>query len=324
MQKKSAETQVHNTDIVETQKTVPSIRQYMSNFCKDIKSNICTPCISTGFDVLDKNLGGGLYEGLCVVGAISSLGKTTLVLQIADQIAKSGIDVLYFSLEMSRYEMMAKSVSRITIQNVIENNSDLMLAKSSLDISCGSRYESYTDEEKQAIAFAINAYNEYNENLYIYEGVGDMSVKDVRDIVKTHIKDTGRKPIVIVDYLQILAPCSIGLTDKQVVDKSVLELKRLSRDISMPVIGISSFSRSNYKEPVSMGSFKESGAIEYSADVLIGLQFAGVGKSDFNVNKAKQANPRQIEVVILKNRKSETGQTLNMEYYPKYNYFQEV
>ena len=47
----------------------------------------------------------------------------------------------------------------------------------------------------------------------------------------------------------------------------------------MPVLGISSFNRDNYNNPVGMQSFKESGAIEYSSDVLIGLQFKGVGES---------------------------------------------
>lgn len=56
-----------------------------------------TPAIPTGFKKLDENLGGGLFEGLYVVGAVSSLGKTTLVMQIADQIAQGEQDVLIFS-----------------------------------------------------------------------------------------------------------------------------------------------------------------------------------------------------------------------------------
>ena len=52
----------------------------------------------------------------------------------------------------------------------------------------------------------------------------------------------------------------------------MMELKRLSRDYKLPLIGISSFNRDSYTEAVSMKSFKESGAIEYSSDVLMGLQ----------------------------------------------------
>ena len=60
-----------------------------------------------GVCALDRALDGGLYEGLYIVGAISSLGKTTLVTQIGDQIASGGQDVLVFSLEMARAELMA-------------------------------------------------------------------------------------------------------------------------------------------------------------------------------------------------------------------------
>lgn len=55
------------------------------------------------------------------MGAISSLGKTTLILQIADQIAQNGKDVLIFSLEMAKAELMAKSISRHTLQQVLND-----------------------------------------------------------------------------------------------------------------------------------------------------------------------------------------------------------
>ena len=73
-----------------------------------------------------------------------------------------------------------------------------------------------------------------------------------------------------------------------------------------------------------MESFKESGAIEYSSDVLIGLQIEGAGGKDFDVNEAKNKDPRKIELVILKNRSAATGGKIAFEYYPMFNYFREV
>ena len=67
------------------------------------------------------------------------------------------------------------------------------------------------------------------------------------------------------------------------MDKSVLELKRLARDLNAVIIGVSSLNRMSYNDAITMSAFKESGAIEYSADVLIGLQLAGVGGDKFNV-----------------------------------------
>ena len=68
--------------------------------------------LSSGLAELDELLGGGMFPGLYVLGAPSSLGKTTLLLQMADEMAASGRDVLFFSLEMSRWELLAKSLCR--------------------------------------------------------------------------------------------------------------------------------------------------------------------------------------------------------------------
>ena len=91
----------------------------------------------------------------------------------------------------------------------------------------------------------------------------------------------GNAPVVVIDYLQILAPHNDRATDKQNTDKAVMELKRISRDYKTAVIGISSLNRQSYDEPISMKAFKESGAVEYSSDVLIGLQLEGVGIKEF-------------------------------------------
>ena len=148
-----------------------------------------------------------------------------------------------------------------------------------------------------------------------------MSIMPVQ--VEEHISCTGRKPVVIIDYLQILAPHNERSTDKQNTDHAVLQLKRLSRDFKLPVIAISSFNRENYVSRVSMQAFKESGAIEYSTDVLIGLQLKGAGEKGFDIDDAKSKNPREIEAVILKNRSGATGGKISFRYYTMFNFFQE-
>ena len=129
---------------------------------------------------------------------------------------------------------------------------------------------------------------------------------------------------MVVDYVQILAPHSERATDKQNMDKAVLELKRLSRDYKTPVIAISSLNRANYNTAISMEALKETGGLEYSSDVLIGLQLKGAGEKNFDVNEAKKKTPREIELVILKNRNGRTGDKLEYKYYPMFNYFKEA
>lgn len=300
----------------------------MQEFIGGIKEKADTPAISTGFNCLDKLLDGGLYPGLYFMGAISSLGKTSLALQIIDQIAQTGQDCLIFSLEMAKEELIAKSVSRITYQKATKKAD----AKTTRGILAGGRYDNYTAEELQLIDDAEKVYSEYANHIYISEGIGDISVTKIKEAVEKHIKITGNRPIVLIDYLQILAPCDTRLTDKQNTDKAVLELKRISRDYKTPVIGISSFNRDNYSASVNMAAFKESGAIEYSADVLIGLQYEGLDDADIKKREdifkkaeeaAREGEAQGIQVKVLKNRNGSKG-SASISFYPMFNYFSEV
>lgn len=299
---------------------------------KSIEAEQNAPEIRTGLKSLDDAI-DYLNPGLYFVGAESAAGKTTLTLQIADTIAKQGIDVLFFSLEMSRYELMAKSLSRITYEQTADKNK----ARTTRGILNGRRWKDYQDEQKETIRQATLEYNKYAKQIYIVEGMGNIGVFDIRKKAEMHKELTEHTPVIFIDYLQILAPADPRATDKMNIDKAVLELKRLSRDLKTPVICVSSFNRASYTESVGYASFKESGSIEYSSDVLIGLQYAGMartpGETDkdrtkrilelqrTNKQKAKDGDPIEIECCILKNRNGASGTTVNLMYIPKFNYY---
>lgn len=308
----------------------------LQNFLKGIEESKRAAFIPTGFSPLDNLLDGGLYAGLYIIGAISSLGKTTFCLNVADNIAQAGHDVLIFSLEMARNELIAKSVSRITLIKDLEENGSTAHAKTTRGILTGTRYADYSQTERELIQRSIASYAEYAKNIYITEGIGNVGVEEIREKVQKHIKLTGKAPVVLIDYLQIIAPADLRATDKQNTDKAVLELKRLSRDYSIPIIGISSFNRDNYTAPVNMASFKESGAIEYSSDCLIGLQYDGMDYQEGEADKAREKRIRElmrqaveagkagkaqkIQVKILKHRNGSKGDAL-LDFYPMFNYF---
>ena len=311
----------------------------LSDFVSQIRASREGKEIPTGFSELDRILDGGLYPGLYVIGAISSLGKTTLALQIADQIAQSGRGVLIFSLEMSRNELIAKSLSRLTFITDMERNGSCENAKTTRGILRGN----FSGFENDVFMFALEEYGKYGKNIHISEGIGNIGVPEIVEKVREYMKfNNGEPPVVVIDYLQILAPADIRATDKQNTDKAVLELKRLSRDCEVPVIAVSSFNRENYYQPVSMASFKESGAIEYSSDVLIGLQYAGwdyrenekeadrqkrlrelLEMMEQNGKSAEEAggvDGRVIQLKILKHRNGRKG-NVYLEFVAKYNYF---
>lgn len=309
-------------------------------FRKDIESSKTAPVYPTGFSDLDAILDGGLYAGLYIVGAISALGKTTFCLQIADQLAAAGNDVLIFSLEMARNELIAKSVSRLTYKTMTETEGGTTRnAKTTRGILTGAFYDKYYPEELELINKSIERYSDYAQNIYIFEGIGNIGVNQISERVKKHMEITGRRPAVLIDYLQIIAPYDSKMSDKQNTDKNVLELKRLSRDCDIPIIGISSFNRNSYTDPVNMAAFKESGAIEYSSDVLIGLQYEGMdykdGESDGNRQKrirqlmkdmearAREGQAQRIQVKILKNRNGGKGDT-KLDFFAMFNCFEDV
>lgn len=320
-----------------------SAANFLDEFMQEIDDSRNRIIYSTGWPYLDDVLGGGLYEGVYIVGAMSSVGKTAFVMQMADQVAQQGGDVLYFTLEMSRNRLMARSISRITAQMCRERGEDMKNAKTARGITDGRRWVGYTKyggqvvpgysaEEKNLIRDAIAQYDTFADHLYIYEGksVKDdrgeyhtTGIDDVERAIQDHIHFTGNTPVVFIDYLQILGAHDPKATDKQNTDYTINTLARIVREYRLPIVGISSYNRDHYKNggEANMAAFKESGLIEYGADVLIGLQFKGAGESTFNLKAAEDDDPRQIEFVTMKNRDEKKNNKAYFEYYPAFNWF---
>lgn len=297
----------------------------INDFIDGINNKANTPPTSTGFPLFDEVLSGGMREGLTVIGAISSLGKTTMAQQIADNVAQSGRDVLFISLEMARSELMSKSISRETLLEVLENDGDIRNAKTSIGITDASKHKNYSKNEKRLINTAIERYNEYAGHIYIVEAFGQIGFQDVRELVNIHYEKTGKAPLVVIDYLQIMKPDDPRATDKSNTDKAVNGLKQISRDFKTTIIAISSLNRESYNRPMSLTAFKESGAIEYSSDVLIGLDFTKMldNANEMDFEEEKDKVPRNITLTILKNRNGRTGKRINYLYDPRFNYFEE-
>ena len=270
----------------------------------------------TGFSNLDEKI--SLYPGLYVLGAVSSLGKTTFIGQLADQLAEAGDRVLYFSLEQSEFELVSKGISRMTARENLET------AVSAIKIR-----EGYLSD---SVERAIENYRSIAGTEAIIECGFDTTIATITDTVRDYISKTGIRPVVIVDYLQIVRPIDIRQTAKDAVDVHVRAFKKLQVDNDLVVILISSLNRANYLTPVDFESFKESGGIEYTADVIWGLQLEVMNSEIFDgdkklkqkreiVRQAKNENPRKIELVCLKNRYGISNYHCEFLYYAQYDLF---
>ncbi|MBR1438746.1 MAG: hypothetical protein IJ587_09445 [Synergistaceae bacterium] len=270
----------------------------------------------TGYSNLDEKM--SLYPGLYVLGAVSSLGKTTFVGQLADQLSEAGDRVLYFALEQSEFELVSKGISRQTARK------DMETAVSAMQIRNGYRTEGVKE--------AMEVYRSIACNEAIIECGFDTTIETITDTVQEYISQTGNRPVVIVDYLQIIRPLDSRQSTKDAVDGHVRAFKKLQVENDLVVILISSLNRQNYLTPVDFESFKESGGIEYTADVIWGLQLSIMNDEMFDKEKglkqkreavrtAKNENPRKIELVCLKNRYGISSYRCEFLYYARYDLF---
>ena len=239
-----------------------------------------------------------------------------------DQIACAGQPVLFFSLEQTRLELTTKSLSRIMAQM------DARTARTSLQIRKGR-----VDERVMA---AERIYKEYANNVYVVENTFSATMESIENDVEIFIKEKQQKPVVVIDYLQVIQPPEgSNKTAKDLVDMHVSRLKKLQAKHKLVMMVVSSFNRQNYLTQVDFESFKESGGIEYTADVVWGLQLEVLHDALFNsaakinekrqkIKEAKAANPRRVELVCLKNRFGVSSYTCNFEYFPQFDLFRPV
>lgn len=290
-------------------------------FCKERCKELENERYPSGYAQLDAAMNGGFAAGVHVLGAASSLGKSTFLLQMAAQMAAQGLNVIYVSLEMGRKDLVAKLVSMYTY--VI---TDGRCGKTMAELTCGCE-ESFKDQDWDIVGKAADTIAAFGDRLTILdERVHGMSMSDISEYVFAYMREYGTVPILMIDYLQILAR-SAGMercTDKQVVDLNIAALRGLSAQYDMPVIVVSSLNRDSYAGAVDFASCKESGSIEYSCDTLLGLHLRGAEQKGFDAMSARAAEPRQLTLAVLKQRYGASGIKIDYNFHARYNYFSEV
>jgi replicative DNA helicase len=283
-----------------------------------VRKQIPKVVIPTGFTNLDRVLNGGLHEGLGILGAMSSLGKTTFALQIANQAAASGQPVVFFSLEMSIDELLPKTISLLSGKKLTQDDvQDIAADRVGLD-----------DPRLSCYPPACDLLFNYGKNLHVIEEARTVPAMSAEVFKVKAI--TGKAPLVIVDYLQAIQPDpSDTLKEKRHnLDFNLTELKRLSKTQHVPVLVISSLNRDSYGQDITQAAFKESGGIEYSSDLLLGLQFSSadpnVKNGAYDHDKELAAEPRKVQIKVMKNRSGRPGRRVNFLYEAAFNVFEEV
>ncbi|MCD6143682.1 DnaB-like helicase C-terminal domain-containing protein [Thermococcus sp.] len=249
---------------------------------------------TSGIKPLDEVLGGGFYEGLHIIGGITSAGKTSLALYIAENNALQDNPVLYFTYEQPKHELWWKIYAKYV---------------PSEEFSQSFKIGAVTNEHIQAIQ-TDPMIQKITRNLKILEGDEGLlkpsakvwTVPEIAQLAQKIAKET--PPLVIVDYIQRV-PAIEALQKKDIrerIDAVVGGLQTLvAREIGCTVIGLSSISRSAYDTANTharkIGAFKESGGIEFTGYTVILLW-----QDDEDIKK--QEPPKYVHIELLKNRQN--------------------
>ena len=293
-----------------------SFTDYFSGeFFRDIELTAKYSERKTGFDNIDA--AQVFMPGVYALGALPASGKTTFAWQLLNQLAEKGEPCIYCSFEMSKAELFMKSVVRELYKKNPQMSERLNLT--SANIRRGAMRGS-SELQEQAAQFARSA-----TNLKVAE-LSNTSVTELIEGLKPLVADVDRSPVICLDYLQIIpSKGSKASSPKEKIDEVMLRLKDFQRATNTTLLVISAFNRENYYQKVSFSSFKESGAIEYSADVIWGLENHGVdaeGKLDKDeVIKMSREKLRRIKFSCLKNRNGGAYECF-FRYHAAYDYFE--
>jgi len=254
--------------------------------------------ISTGFRDLDRKLAGLHPSNLVVVAGRPGMGKTSLALNIAQNVALAGHTVAVFSMEMSREEIVTR----------------MLCSKGRID-SQKLRTGKLTEADFTKLSNAAGAL--YKQNIFVDDSPG-LTVTEIR----AKCRRLRRRPgldLVIVDYLQLMN--GTGQENRQqeiaMISRS---LKSLARELDVPVVAASQLNRGvearEDKRP-RLGDLRESGAVEQDADVVMFIY------RDEYYYPDKVESKGVAEVVIAKHRQGSVGR-VDMAYLPEFTLFADM
>lgn len=208
--------------------------------------------ISTGYPELDRKLAGLQRSDLIIIAGRPSMGKTTLAINIAENAAlRGGISIGVFSMEMSKDQLFKRMVS-----SVGGIDSQRMRSGQLLDSEWPKVTAATTELRKAKI---------------LIDDTGGLTPSELRSRARRMKRDADID-LIVIDYLQLMSGDSKADTRTNEVSEISRQLKKLAKELNVPVIALSQLNRSVEqrfdKRPV-MGDLRESGAIEQDADVIL-------------------------------------------------------
>ncbi|HCT96038.1 replicative DNA helicase [Vagococcus sp.] len=262
--------------------------------------------LPTGYHALDKMTAGLQPEELIILAARPAVGKTAFALNIAQNVGtKTDKAVAIFSLEMGAESLVNR----------------MLCAEGTIDAS-HLRTGQLTEEEWGNLVMAMGSLSQ--ADIYIDDTPG-IKISEIRAKCRKLAQEKGNLGLVLIDYLQLIEGTGRENRQQEVSEIS-RQLKKLAKELKVPVIALSQLSRGveqrQDKRPV-LSDIRESGSIEQDADIVAFLYRDDYYQRDSDEDAEEHEDNNIIEVIIEKNRSGSRG-TVELLFVKEYNKFSSI
>ena len=268
---------------------IEMIDDYFERFRSTNHPELMIKKFPTGFESVDKIMNGGLTAGVHTIIAQPGVGKSTFTLNLAINVAKNGIPVLFFSFEMPTLDLVTKSYSRMSSQ----------LAKGGE----GFTFDDFRTERKWTpVETKLRLQTSDWIETQLTQKFGFINCKEkpvtanmIAQTIEHFIQTKGQVPFVIIDYLQLIGMDRNYASQKDNLERAISIFTGLADKYGFPLIAISAIAKQN-ADSLSLFAGSETGRIAYSSVSVIGL------------SESNDKNDAAHTTVILKVFKNRYGQ----------------
>lgn len=284
--------------------------------------------LSTGFKRLDAMLRYGLHKGSYFVDSMPQYLKNGFMQQIADRAAESGVDVLYISTELSRYDLMVDTVSRLSYEM---NKKDEEKAVSSMAIMTGEKgadIRSLKDElnwyrgriSEHLFVLDQEAVSEYVDNME------DASASDIlEELIRSIVTEGAHKPVIFIDNIENI----LSVEDSEDMKPLMDGIRKLAKELGIPILMSYGYAQAESESELDPDEIAFHESLGNMCDVYLELKYADMITEDYEElteedieEMVENGEMLLINVLLHKNRRTMKA-SCQIQATPKFNYYEE-
>jgi replicative DNA helicase len=285
-------------------KGIQAGRAVLDATIEDIERRLANPepitGVPSGFTELDLVSGGWQQSDLVILAARPGMGKTAFILNCATYAAKAKKHVVFFTLEMSKEQLMSRIIS----------------TEARVDSSRLRRGDLSEDEEDRLAQGVRHVYS-LSEYMGIDETPG-LSLMELRSRCRRYHRETG-VDLIVIDYLQLMSSSAKSESREREISEISMGLKALAKELQVPVIALAQLNRGPDSRPdkrPKISDLRESGSMEQDADMILFIY----RDEYYNPTSEDQG---VAEILIAKNRHGSTT-TVKLAYQANFVSFQNL